>query len=280
MPSYSSSSTSSPSSSSSSSLPSSSSLGFVRKLTESTVIGSQRREPSRKRMQHQERQQRRQVRPRVVSCNFGMKVPTNALRIDMTILVSTNDNTSSCYDVAINDDIPRPSVSYKITICTPRRAQAREERKEQVPQERTTTTTTTTLNWSSKFTMAKGLDENIDPFHEWTGSFALGEKSKQKTLRMEDCSFYQIEGTFIGNYDDCNEGIGSSETNSTSTSTSTSPLNQEEEKEASIPPRKKQRHSSNMGSTISEEDQKQTKILHQQQQQQQQQLQQSSICFV
>ena len=273
MPSYSSSSTSSPSSSS----PSSSSLGFVRKLTESTVIGSQRREPSRKRMQHQERQQRRQVRPRVVSCNFGMKVPTNALRIDMTILVSTNDNTSSCYDVAINDDIPRPSVSYKITICTPRRAQAREERKEQVPQERTTTTTTTTtttLNWSSKFTMAKGLDENIDPFHEWTGSFALGEKSKQKTLRMEDCSFYQIEGTFIGNYDDCNEGIGSSETNSTSTS----PLNQEEEKEASIPPRKKQRHSSNMGSTISEEDQKQTKILHQQQQQQQ--LQQSPICFV
>ena len=271
MPSYSSSSTSSPSSSSSSS---SSSLGFVRKLTESTVIGSQRREPSRKRKQHQERQQCRQVRPRVVSCNFGMKVPTNALRIDMTILVSTND-TSSCYDVAINDDIPRPSVSYKITICTPRRAQAREERKEQVPQERTTTTTTTTLNWSSKFTMAKGLDENIDPFHEWTGSFALGEKSKQKTLRMEDCSFYQIEGTFIGNYDDCNEGIGSSETNSTSTSTSTSPLNQEEEKEASIPPRKKQRHSSNMGSTISEEDQKQTKILHQQQQ-----LQQSPICFV
>jgi len=269
MPSYSSSSTSSPSSSS----PSSSSLGFVRKLTESTVIGSQRREPSRKRKQHQERQQRRQVRPRVVSCNFGMKVPTNALRIDMTILVSTND-TSSCYDVAINDDIPRPSVSYKITICTPRRAQAREERKEQVPQERTTTTTTTTLNWSSKFTMAKGLDENIDPFHEWTGSFALGEKSKQKTLRMEDCSFYQIEGTFIGNYDDCNEGIGSSETNSTSTSTS--PLNQEEEKEASIPPRKKQRHSSNMGSTISEEDQKQTKILHQQQQQ----LQQSPICFL
>ena len=252
----------------------------MRKLTESTVIGSQRREPSRKRKQHQERQQRRQVRPRVVSCNFGMKVPTNALRIDMTILVSTNDNTSSCYDVAINDDIPRPSVSYKITICTPRRAQAREERKEQVPQERTTTTTTT-LNWSSKFTMAKGLDENIDPFHEWTGSFALGEKSKQKTLHMEDCSFYQIEGTFIGNYDGCNEGIGSSETNSTSTSTSTSPLNQEEEKEASIPPRKKQRHSSNMGSTISEEDQKQTKILHQQQQQQQQQqLQQSPICFV
>lgn len=269
MPSYSTSSTSSPSSASSSS--SSSSLGIVRKLTESTVIGSQRREPSRKRKQHQERQQRRQVRPRVVSCNFEMKVPTNALRIDMTILVSTND-TSSCYDVAINDDIPRPSVSYKITICTPRRAQAREVKKEEVPQETTTTTTTTTLNWSSTFTMAKDLDENIDPFHEWTGSFALGKK---KTLRMEDCSFYQIEGTFIGDYDDCNEGIGSSKTNLTSTSMS--PLNQEEEKEASIPPRKKQRHSSNMGSTISEEDQKQTKILHQQQKQQ---LQQSPICFV
>jgi len=274
MPSYSSSSTSSSSSSSSSS------LGFVRKLTDSTVIGSQRREPSRKRKQHQERQQCRQVRPRVVSCNFEMKVPTNALRIDMTILVSTND-TSSCYDVATHDDIPRPSVSYKITICTPRQAQAREERQEQVPQESTTTTTTTTtLNWSSKFTMAKDLDENIDPFHEWTGSFALGEKSKQKTLRMEDCSFYQIEGTFIGNYDDDNEGNGSSETHSMSTSTSTSTLNQEEGKEAYIPPRKKQRRSSNMGSTISEEDQKQTKLLLHQQQQQQQQLQQPPICFV
>jgi hypothetical protein len=268
---------------SSSSSSSSSSIGFVRKITDSTIIGSQRREPSRKRKPHQERQERRQVRQRVVSCNFEMKVPTNALRIDMTILVSTND-------VATNDDIPRPSVSYKITICTPR-AQAHKERQEEVPQESTTTTTTTTtLNWSSKFTMAKDLDENIDPFHEWTGSFALGEKSKQKTLRMEDCSFYQIEGTFIGNYDDDNEGNGSSETNSASTSTSTSPLNQEEEKEdllrssqkmvttaATIAPRKKQRRSSNMGSIISKEDQEQTKILHQQQQQQ---LQQPPICFV
>jgi hypothetical protein len=250
MPSYSSSSTSY-----SSSPPPSSSSGFVRKLTDSTVIGSQRREPSRKRKQHQERQQLRQVRPRSVSCNFEMKVPTNALRIDMTILLSTND-------VATNDDIPtRPSVSYKITICAPR-AQAREKREEQVPQgsTTTTTTTTTTLNWSSKFTMAKDLDENIDPFHEWTGSFAFGEKSKQKTLRMEDCSFYQIEGTFIGNYDDDNEGNGSSETNSTSTSTS--PLNQEKEDllcssqkmttKAAAHPRKKQRRSSNI---ISEEDQ-------------------------
>jgi hypothetical protein len=271
------------SSSSTSSSSTSSSLGFVRKLTDSTVIGSQRREPSRKRKQQQERQ----VRPRVVSCNFEMKVPTNALRIDMTILVLTNDS-SSCY----NEDSPRPSVSYKITICTPRvqeRQQQTEVHQESATRKRTTTTTTTTttINWSSKFTMANDLDENIDPFHEWTGSFALGEKSKQKTLRMEDCSFYQLEGTFIGNYDDNNEGIESSETNSTpmptSTSTSTLPLNQEEkEKEdllrssqkmvtsvTSIPPGKKQCRSSNMGSIIiSEEDQEHTKLLQQQQQQQ------------
>jgi len=49
--------------------------------------------------------------------------------------------------------------------------------------------TTTTLKWSSKFTIAKDLDETINPFHEWSGSFALGE-NQQIPLAMEVLSFF------------------------------------------------------------------------------------------
>eukprot|EP00751_Fragilariopsis_kerguelensis_P025429 CAMPEP_0170862604 /NCGR_PEP_ID=MMETSP0734-20130129/19101_1 /TAXON_ID=186038 /ORGANISM="Fragilariopsis kerguelensis, Strain L26-C5" /LENGTH=60 /DNA_ID=CAMNT_0011237293 /DNA_START=796 /DNA_END=978 /DNA_ORIENTATION=- len=51
--------------------------------------------------------------------------------------------------------------------------------------------------------MAKDLDENIDPSHEWSGSFALGEKPKSThPLPMEDLSFHHLEGTFISKCDD------------------------------------------------------------------------------
>ena len=53
-----------------------------------------------------------QAEPQVMSCDFQMKIPTNALRIDMYILLSTNSNRNECED--------NPNVSYKITICTPR----------------------------------------------------------------------------------------------------------------------------------------------------------------
>jgi len=203
------------------SLPSSltsSSSSFVRKFSDSTVIGYSQQpqqqqycEPSllcplKKRKQKQ--------KPRVVFCNFEIKIPINALRIDMTILVSINGSSCSssnsnrrCYiETGLSASHPRPSVSYKITICTPRRQQ------EQHPQVDPTSNSITTLKWSSKFTMANDLDENINPFHEWSGSFALDEKPKNTPpLAMEDLSFHQLEGILIGNY--CNDVDADVDTN-------------------------------------------------------------------
>jgi len=127
----------------------------------------------------------------------------------MTILVSLNGSSNSSYnsnkrgynETSMSASHPRPSVSYKVTICTPRR-QPQEQQQQVDP----TSTSITTLKWSSKFTMAKDVDENIDPFHEWSGSFALGEKPKYTPpLTMIDLSFHQLEGTFVGDYcDDVN----------------------------------------------------------------------------
>jgi hypothetical protein len=64
----------------------------------------------------------------------------------------------------------------------------------------TSTTTTSTLRWSSKFTLAKG-NENRDPFHEWSGSFALGNK---KDIDFSKCAFHQIEGIFNAHFEESN----------------------------------------------------------------------------
>ena len=184
--------------SSKSSSASSPSSSCRRKFMDSTVIG----------YSQQQRQQRHTKKPRVVSCNFEMRIPTNALQIDMTILVSTNNDNgtpSCCYDdenetpnTPLSPPRCRPSVSYNITICKPPPPPPRSSSLQSKD-----ATTTTTIRWSSKFTIAKDLDENIDPFHEWNGSFTLGEKQDQKIPpKIEDCSFYQLQGTFLGDYDD------------------------------------------------------------------------------
>ncbi|OEU14266.1 hypothetical protein FRACYDRAFT_240800 [Fragilariopsis cylindrus CCMP1102] len=158
--------------SSKSSSASSPSSSCRRKFMDSTVIG----------YSQQQRQQRHTKKPRVVSCNFEMRIPTNALQIDMTILVSTNNDNgtpSCCYhdeneipNTALSPPRCRPSVSYNITICKPPPPPPPRSSSLQ-SKDTTTTTTTTTIRWSSKFTIAKDLDENIDPFHEWNGSFTL-----------------------------------------------------------------------------------------------------------
>merc|ERR1712161_138083 len=89
--------------------------------------------------------------------------------------------------------------TYKITICTPRRQEMVEE-PEKEHQEGTTTKTTTTFRYSSKFTVAKDLDDNIVPYHEWNGSFTLGAK-QNPPLPLEECSFHQVQGIFTADYD-------------------------------------------------------------------------------
>jgi len=179
------------------------------------VIGSQMHEPcnssalSACQSSRQVQVPTKQSRPRVVSCDFEMQIPRNALRIDMTILVLTNDK--SCCESGNNN--ARPSVSYKITICTPRR-----QGEHQVQKTTPTTTTTTTFNWSSKFIVAKDLDETIDPFHEWNGSFVLGEK-KKTCLCLDDCSFFQVQGTFLSQYDTGEEDNTNTNTNFSSCET-------------------------------------------------------------
>ena len=131
---------------------STSSSSIVRKFTDSVVIGSHKQQmrgeeqPTSKpavhqqvvhdpraqqhKSQQQQAQQQSSKKPRVVSvsCNFEMKIPTNALRIDMSIIVSTNDNFNNSSDRVRSDEtmLPRPSVTYKITICTPRRQEEEE----------------------------------------------------------------------------------------------------------------------------------------------------------
>eukprot|EP00537_Pseudo-nitzschia_pungens_P006615 CAMPEP_0172363860 /NCGR_PEP_ID=MMETSP1060-20121228/7102_1 /TAXON_ID=37318 /ORGANISM="Pseudo-nitzschia pungens, Strain cf. cingulata" /LENGTH=223 /DNA_ID=CAMNT_0013086699 /DNA_START=45 /DNA_END=716 /DNA_ORIENTATION=- len=125
-----------------------------------------------------------------ISCNFEMQVPMDALRIHATILVSTTGDANEAWNNG-----RRPSISYKITICTPRNSNSN------VPQIRrnddgsiTTTTTTATLRWTSRFTPAKGRHAR-DSFYEWSGMFALGNK---KPIALAECSFQQLTGTIQG----------------------------------------------------------------------------------
>ena len=150
--------------------------GLVRKFTGSSVIGFKPTPP-------------RNDEKRVISCDFQMKLPTNAVRIDISLLLSTNMAPNDCED--------QPSLSYKITICTPRCYHEDEKCNSNTTSKHTTTST---LNWSSKFTMPKG-SKNIDPFHEWSGTFVLGNM-KEKDLSQYD--FHQIEGIFSGHKNEKN----------------------------------------------------------------------------
>jgi len=122
---------------------------------------------------------------RVISCDFKIQVPANALRIDMTMLVSTK-NDNNCQE-------DNPTVFYKITICTPR---CKNENHDRI-------NTISELKWSSKFTVAKGKD-NTDPFHEWSGSFDLGKKTQ---IDLTDCCFQQLQGSFSAHYNDSIDSI-------------------------------------------------------------------------
>mmetsp|Transcript_49055 Transcript_49055/g.55599 ORF Transcript_49055/g.55599 Transcript_49055/m.55599 type:complete len:302 (-) Transcript_49055:98-1003(-) len=204
--------------SSSSTAPSS----IVRKFTDSVVIGSHEQQmpdpvvpqavhndPQAQAQQQAQQQQAQQQqsskkKPRIVSCHFEMEIPTNALRMEMSIIVSTNDTNRMCsYDEMTGTHtnlLPRPSVTYKITICTPRRQEAAAAVAHEEQDTTTTTKTATTFKYSSKFTIAKDIDDNVVPYHEWNGSFALG--AKQNTpLPLEECSFHQVQGIFTANYD-------------------------------------------------------------------------------
>mmetsp|Transcript_49054 Transcript_49054/g.55597 ORF Transcript_49054/g.55597 Transcript_49054/m.55597 type:complete len:289 (-) Transcript_49054:98-964(-) len=280
--------------SSSSTAPSS----IVRKFTDSVVIGSHEQQmpdpvvpqavhndPQAQAQQQAQQQQAQQQqsskkKPRIVSCHFEMEIPTNALRMEMSIIVSTNDNYNNI--CSYETMLPRPSVTYKFTICTPRRqetvavaaaaaAAANEE-------QGTTTKTTTTFKYSSKFTIANDIDDNIVPYHEWNGSFALG--AKQNTpLPLEECSFHQVQGIFTANYDpdtdtdditnkEQEDTSNRQEEDQTIASSSTSRKlkknfndidKEDNDDDTLVPPRKKQR-------------QEETKLnLRQQQQQQRQQ---------
>ena len=111
----------------------------------------------------------------------------------MTILVSTNDKSVKKCGSPL-----RPSVSYKITICVPRhRPQSHDNEEQQA-------TTMMTVYWSSKFNVTKDLDDCINPFYEWTGSFDIGEQPATP-IGLDGLLFYPIQGTFLGNYDDHHE---------------------------------------------------------------------------
>mmetsp|Transcript_26282 Transcript_26282/g.57575 ORF Transcript_26282/g.57575 Transcript_26282/m.57575 type:complete len:242 (-) Transcript_26282:146-871(-) len=126
--------------------------------------------------------------PRVISCNFEMTVPTNALRINITIIVSTKSDNYN------NDN---PSLSYKITMVTPKKSECESQQiRRNADGSITTTTTTSTLRWNSKFTVAKRNDD-VDPFHEWTGNFVFNKKP----IDVSECLFHQLEGTFDASVD-------------------------------------------------------------------------------
>jgi len=161
---------------------------FVRKFTDSNVIGAHERLSSSSLASSIRGAKESQDEARVISCDFQMKIPSKALRIDMSILLSTNSNISDCED--------DPSVSYKITICTP--LHHYEDAISSNDETISLTTTSTTLRWTSKFTVASG-NQNRHPFHEWSGSFDLGNK---KDIDISECAFHQVEGTFSARYDE------------------------------------------------------------------------------
>ena len=240
-----------------------SSSAIVRKFTDSVVIGSHEvRDPQAQHQaqahsqQYQEQQSKK--KPRVVSCNFEMEIPTNALRMDMSIIVSTNDNfnsNSSNRICSYETMLPRPSVTYKITICTPRRqeeeaAALATAAGHQEQSTTSTTITTATFRYSSKFTVAKDIDDNVVPYHEWNGSFALGAK-QHTPLPLEECSFHQVQGIFTANYDPGTNEEDREDQAATSDSCSTSRKlkkncndiidNEDDDHDSLLPPRKKQR---------------------------------------
>ncbi len=126
--------------------------------------------------------------PQVISCDFEMKIPKIALRIDISISVSSCSN--GCEE--------NPSVAYKLTICTPRHAQQNTADDDCIRR-----VTTTTLRWSSKFTVAKG-NENRSPYHQWSGSFELGEN---KCTDLSECYFYQVEGIFRSKFEEDSDRV-------------------------------------------------------------------------
>lgn len=209
----------------------------VRKYTESIVIGSQQQTPAPTPTRQQQPQQQQHAdtdiavvphevssssplphSPRVVVCDFVMKIPTHAIRIEMTILVSTNDRSSRDPRVPPADPQPqpqlspppRPSVAYKITICTPaRRCRCPQHEHEHHPHRPEGTTpilstpaTMTTVTWSSKFTVAPNVAaSSVDPFYEWTGSFDLNKSgTSAAAVPLDACSFYHVEGKFLAHY--------------------------------------------------------------------------------
>lgn len=160
---------------------------LVRNFRDSNVIGFHPQPPSSPSSSLTPSSNVPQDEPRVISCDFQMKIPTNALRIDMSIRLSTKRNRNDCED--------NPSVAYKITICTPRRDQEDKEETNGSDNNGPKYVTTTTLKWSSKFTIAKG-NEDRNIFHHWNGSFVLGEK---KYIDISECEFHQVKGIFGSN---------------------------------------------------------------------------------
>lgn len=203
--------------------------------------------------------------PRVVVCDFVLKIPTHAIRIEMTILVSTNDRSSRDPHVPHADPQPppRPSVAYKITICTPAR-RCRLPQQEHYPHgpegtapaaaSTPTSSMMTTVTWSSKFTVAPDVAASVDPFYEWTGSFDLNNTSRTAAaVPLDECSFYQVEGKFLANYAEDTttaavaaapvaDDVSSRNQSSTSRSSRTDTVGCGGDDEASmVPSRKKQR---------------------------------------
>ena len=252
----------------------------VRKYTESIVIGSQQQTPAPTPTRQQPQQQQQHADadtdiavvqhevssssplphpPRVVVCDFVLKIPTQAIRIDMTILVSTNEQA----DQQQPQPPPRPSVAYKITICTPAR-RCRLPQQEHYPHgpegtapaaaSTPTSSMMTTVTWSSKFTVAPDVAASVDPFYEWTGSFDLNNTSRTAAaVPLDECSFYQVEGKFLANYAEDTttaavaaapvaDDVSSRNQSSTSRSSRTDTVGCGGDDEASmVPSRKKQR---------------------------------------
>lgn len=161
----------SPSKSSLRSVPDTPQSVFVRRYADSNAVGFHR-ESSSLPVQGDA--------PKVISCDFEIKIPTTALRIDMSILVSSDSNECK----------GNPSIAFKITICTPRQVQ-----QDHIDDNYARCITTTTLRWSSKFAIAKG-NENRSPYHQWSGSFDIGDN---RHTDLSDCSFHHFEGSFRSN---------------------------------------------------------------------------------
>ncbi|VEU39217.1 unnamed protein product [Pseudo-nitzschia multistriata] len=186
---------------------------------------------------------------RVVSCRFEMEVPTNALRMNVTLsVVAARDRRrNGCGGGApgSSESVFCPSVSYKITVCTPRREshhggigscssssnpQRSYEPQHQRPEPHgpvvrknadgsiTHTTTTSTLRWTSNFVVSDN-DEQGDPCHEWTGSFVFDDTP----VDVSACSFHQLEGTFRGR--NCSVGVRCSNNTTTNITSNNTTIN-------------------------------------------------------